>query len=134
MTTRVSAERSSDSTFFYGQADGCDATQMSCGDSVGVGSSSAPAPPRTITLEPVYVEGDAGTQKLVESYYAQRGPSCAEQAKTAALACAKAVGAGVAAGVSAAVPPAFAITLGRTFLDGVSCGAELRALYDCEAP
>lgn len=132
MTTPVFNERSSDSSLFYDPADNCDPTNMSCGGSVG--TSSTPAAPPAITLDPVYVTGDAGAQKLVEAYYVQTGPSCAEQAKTAALVCAKAIGAGVGTGLAAALPPAFAVMLGRTFLDGVSCGSELRALYDCEEP
>jgi hypothetical protein len=95
-------------------------------------TSSAPAAPE-VSIPPVVITGDAGARQLVENYDAAlERPDCSLEGATAALSCGKAglVAAGSIALSSTVVGTGIAIAM--TFAEGVECGKDLRAYYDCK--
>ncbi len=133
MTHPVSRANSSfyDVNAQLSSADACDASIASCG-----AAAEEPAPAaREMIIPPVVINGDAGAQQLIRGLdEARHAADCSLEAKTAALSCAKAgviamAGAATATTVVGAVP---AIAL--TVLEGVSCGKDLRAYYECVQP
>lgn len=110
----------------YADQNSCKPAAQSCtNEPRGAPLSAAQLPVGVIDLEPVYVVGDAGVQKLVEGY-------CAAEKVLAAEACAKAAATGVATGYTAAVVPVFVAGLVSTYLDAKACGRELAGVYNCE--
>jgi hypothetical protein len=100
-----------------------------------IGPPVPPAP--VVTIEPVVIEADAGTQELLKRHAASAGtsaPACMQES----LAAAKGggyVGAGVLATLSGAAtggPIGFAAGLAGLFLASWDEGANLRALYECK--
>lgn len=112
-----------------GQFTPADAADASSAASAPV--SSAPASP--VTVPEVVITGDAGVRQLVKNYdEALERPNCAYEGGAAALACGKA-GLAAAGGVlltTSVVGTGVAIAI--TFAEGVECGKELRAYYDCK--
>jgi len=126
MTTPVSTPNSSyyDPNAQFTPADG----------SQSVAESSEPITPRVVNLPPVMIVGDAGAQQLVQRYdTARKPPDCSLEGAEAALACGKA--GLVAAGGIVLGPLAVGglpLAVATTFAEGVSCGKELRAYYNCK--
>jgi hypothetical protein len=118
-----------DTSQFYGDSNSCDPAAQSCKSSRTAAPAASPGPivpePRAVTLETNYVVGEAGADKLFNDY-------CAAEKIASVLACGKAVTSAVSATSSAMVPVLFAAGLANTVFEGVACGKELVALYDCE--
>jgi len=114
---------------FYGDPNACDPAAQSCksrGTSAPAASAGPTEPePRAVTLETIYVVGDAGAEKLFNDY-------CAAEKLASVVACGKAVTSAVSATSSAMVPLFFAAGLANTIFEGFGCGKELAALNDCE--
>lgn len=100
----------------------CDPTLSSCADSPP-GSPSGGASPAVVTIEPVVITGDAGTQELLRRYDSQ---ACAAEKQTAKLSCPA-----IALGVLNAMEGGPSTGLATAFHASVTCGKDLRALYDC---
>ena len=116
----------SDTSQFYSDPSACDPAAQSCKNAPTAGArASEGEAPHVITLQPVYVEGDAGARSLVERH-------CAEQWKNAALACGAALGTAAGAVGTAAVPPLFVASLVGTVSAGATCGESLAALDACD--
>jgi hypothetical protein len=110
----------SDPSLFYADPDACNADVQSCQRPANPSTA-----PREVTLEPVYVTGEAGAQKLVDQY-------CETEKSAAIDACLKAGAVAVCAVPTAAYPPVFAAALLEVYLEGKACGKELALLHDCE--
>jgi hypothetical protein len=95
--------------------------------------SNAPAAASEVSIPPVVITADVGARQLVENYDAAlERPDCSLEGATAALSCGKAglVAAGSIALSSTVVGTGIAIAM--TFAEGVECGKDLRAYYDCK--
>ena len=96
-----------------------------------------PPPPPVITVDPVYIEGDAGRQELLRRHAAaQATPQCAQETKEAIKGGAW-VGGGVVgtlAGAATGGPLGLAAGLIGLFLASEEEGERLRHLYDCKKP
>jgi hypothetical protein len=98
-----------------------------------------PPPPRlpVITVDPVYIEGDAGRQELLRRHAAaQATPQCAQETKEAIKGGAW-VGGGVVgtlAGAATGGPLGLAAGLIGLFLASEDEGEKLRHLYECKKP
>ena len=126
MTTPISGTSPRfDTSQFYTDPNACDPAAQSCPSTAPAAASSLAVPPRVITLEPVYVEGETGAQKLFDDY-------CAAEKLSATVACGKAAIASVGAASTAPVPVLFAGALVGAVFEGVSCGKELASVYNCE--
>jgi hypothetical protein len=132
MTTPVSSANSS----FYDpnaqlNADGCDPNTASCQPAAPAEASA----PREVTIPPVLISGDAGAQQLVKQLdQAQGAPNCSLEAKEATRTCGEAATAGVLGGLAATTVLGAIPGLALAFWEGVECGKDLRAYYDCENP
>lgn len=95
-----------------------------------------PAPP-VVTIDPVYIEGDAGRQELLKRHAAATAaPQCVQETKEAVKGGAL-VGAGVLGTLGAAAaggPLGFAGALVGLFVMSEDEGEKLRHLYDCKKP
>lgn len=93
--------------------------------------SSAPASP--VTIPEVVITGDGGARQLVKNYDAAlERPDCSYEGGAAALACGKAglTAAGSVLLTTTVVGTGIAVAM--TLAEGVECGKELRAYYDCK--
>ncbi len=94
-----------------------------------------PPPPPVVTIDPVYIEGDAGRQELVKRHaVATAAPNCLPESKSAAKGSLN-VGAGVLATLTGAAtggPLGLAAGLVALFAASLDEGAALRNLYDCK--
>jgi hypothetical protein len=105
--------------------DTCDPNNACCNDPLPEAApASAPSRGSVVNIDPVVVTGDAGARDLIRQYDSQ---SCAIQTRNAAISC-LAIGAAIR---SAAVADPISATV-SAFQTSLSCGKELRALYDCE--
>jgi len=101
--------------------------------------SAPPSRPPVVTIDPVYIEGDAGRQELVRRHGAATAaapPSCAQETKEAVKGGAW-VGASVVGTLAAAAtggPLGFAAGLVGLFLTSEDEGEKLRHRYDCKNP
>lgn len=98
--------------------------------------AAPPPPPRVVTIDPVYIEGDAGRQELLRRHAAAKAaPLCVQETKEAVKG---GVNTGLAIGgavVAAATGPlGFAVGLGVLFMMSEDEGEKLRHLYDCKKP
>jgi hypothetical protein len=90
-------------------------------------------PPPPITVEPVYIDGDAGARELVKQHPAGGSRECREQALQALNG-----GLGVAGGVlgtlaaASAGPLGIAAGIAVLVKESIDEGSRLRALYDCK--
>ena len=101
----------------------CDPTIASCAEP----RSEAPPParePAAVTVDPVIITGDAGSQELLRRYDASR--ACNTEKQSAALACPA-----IAAGVLNALEGGPWTGAATSFHASVLCGKELRAVSDC---
>ena len=131
MTTPISNSSSVyDPSTHVSRLDECDSSNSSCAVS---GAAAEPAQRHVVTLEPVYVHGDASTQQLVEQYDQKRSSSCFREGLSAAATCGGAAAAtvGTAAAVVTVVLGAAGVAM--SFAAGVTCGKDLRAWSDCNA-
>jgi hypothetical protein len=96
-----------------------------------------PPPPPVVTIDPVYVEGDAGRQELLRRHAAATAaPQCAHETKEAVKGGAL-VGAGVLAtlgGAATGGPLGLAGGLIALLVASEDEGEKLRHLYDCKKP
>ncbi|HXS18357.1 MAG TPA: hypothetical protein VN764_14260 [Polyangiaceae bacterium] len=96
-----------------------------------------PPPPPVVTIDPVYIEGDAGRQELLRRHLAgSPAPQCVQATKEAVKGGAW-VGGGVVgtlAGAATGGPLGFAAGLVGLFLTSEDEGEKLRHLYDCKKP
>ncbi len=94
-------------------------------------------PPAVVTLDPVYIEGDAGTQKLIAQHDSrQRVPDCrAEKRDVTTSSIALAGGAMLAVGTLAT---GGALAVAGTLLClvglGIDTGSKVHQLQDCDKP
>ncbi len=99
--------------------------------------AAPPPPPRVVTIDPVYIEGDAGRQELLRRHAAAKAaPLCVQETKEAVKGGAW-VGGGVVgtlAGAATGGPLGFAAGLIGLFLASEDEGEKLRHLYDCKKP
>ncbi len=93
------------------------------------GPAGTPTPPNKITLDPVTIVGELGSRELIQQYDATqaRAPSCRTEKDNAELTCLSAAG-----NLLAAAPAGPLLGSFVAFNSGLSCGRELRDLYDCE--
>jgi hypothetical protein len=128
MATPVSNTNSSfyDQNAQFSAADGCNSSNATCGPAEAT-------PAREVTIPPVVVNGDAGAQQLVKQLDASRkAPNCSLEGLNAALSCGKA-GITAAGGALLATSVVGAtVAVAATFAEGISCGKDLRAYYDCK--
>jgi hypothetical protein len=130
MPTPVSNANSSfyDPNAQLSSADGCSSTNATCGP------TEAP-PAREVTIPPVVITGDAGAQQLVKQLDASRNaPSCSLEGLNAALSCGKAGITAAGGALLATTVVGAAVAAAATFAEGISCGKDLRAYYDCKTP
>ena len=127
MTTPISSESSS----YYDPN-----AQVSSTAEGDVDASSGPSlqsPARVITIEPVVITGDASAEQLVKKHDAgRRAPDCSMEAKNAALSCTKAGLTAAGGALLSTTGAGVVIGAAMTFAESVSCGKDLRALYDCK--
>jgi hypothetical protein len=105
-------------------ADGADSAAATC----------EVTPSREVNLPPVTITGDAGAKQLVQRHdVARQQATCTVEGATAALSCGKA-GLVAAAGVlvSATTVVGTALAAASALAEGISCGRDLRAYYDCK--
>lgn len=95
-------------------------------------ASGAPASPE-VTIPEVVISGDAGSRQIIKNYdEALERPDCSFQGAEAALSCGKA-GLAAAGGVLLSTTVVgTGIAAAITFAEGVECGKDLRAYYDCK--
>ncbi len=96
-----------------------------------------PAPPPVVTIDPVYIEGDAGRQELLKRYTAATAaPQCLQETKDAVKGGVWVGGSvlGTLAGAATGGPMGFAAGLVALFLTSEDEGEKLRHLYDCTKP
>jgi hypothetical protein len=100
----------------------CDPSLASCDD------ARSPTPqarePAVVTIAPVTITGDAGSQELLRRYDASQ--ACNAEKQSVALACPA-----IAAGVLNALEGGPWTGAAASFHASVLCGKELRALFDC---
>jgi hypothetical protein len=103
----------------------CDPNIASCSDSPPASpvNPTNPTCPTVVTIEPVVITGDAGTQELLRRYDSD---VCTAEKQTAELSCSA-----IALGVLNAVDGARSSAVTTAFHASVICGKDLRALYDC---
>lgn len=133
MTTPVSNTNRSfyDPNAQSGSADPCDPSNASCGPSPEPASPS----PREVTIPPVAINGEAGSQQLVKQLdAARRAPDCSLEGKNAALSCAKAGIAAAGGALLSTTVVGAAVGAAAAFAEGISCGKDLRTYYDCKNP
>ena len=102
------------------------------GDSAA--AASEVTPPREVTIPPVTITGDAGAKQLVQRHDpAHQQADCSVEGATAALSCGKA-GLVAATGVlvSATTVVGTALAAAAALAEGITCGKDLRAYYDCK--
>jgi len=80
------------------------------------------------------IVGDAGAKQLVQRHDAARKlPDCSVEGQSAALSCGKA-GLAAATGILvSATVVGTALAAAATLAEGISCGKDLRAYYDCKS-
>lgn len=128
MTTPVSNANSSfyDPNAQFSPADGCNSSNATCGP------TEAP-PAREVTIPPVVIKGDAGAQQLVKQLDALRqAPNCSIEGLNAGLSCGKAGIAAAGGALLATTVVGAAVAAAATLAEGISCGKDLRAYYDCK--
>lgn len=133
MTSPVSQ---SNSSFYDPNAEVCRADDPAASSSTvsTLSPQVSASPAREVTLPPVSITGDAGARQLVERYERARStPNCSTQAEDAALSCAKAAVSAISTVVTSPSGIVAALAYVRTFLDGTSCGRDLRSYNDCKA-
>jgi hypothetical protein len=133
MTTPISSSNSSvyDPSAQMSFADGSNSATASSGST----ASAAPPAPPVVTLDPVVIEGDAGTRQLLERYErSRRVPDCSAEASEAAQSCAKAGLAAVTGGLAATTLVGAIPAVAITFVESVSCGEDLAAYFECDSP
>jgi hypothetical protein len=94
-------------------------------------------PPPVVTIDPVYIEGDAGSQELLRRHAAANAaPQCAQETKEAVKGGAWVGGGalGTLAGAATGGPLGFAAGLVGLLLASEDEGEKLRHLYDCKKP
>jgi len=102
-------------------------------DSATSGPSPAASPSREITLSPVVITGDPGAQQLVRQHEAARqAPDCSQEAKDAALSCAKAGITAAGGSLLATTVVGAGVAVAATLAEAFSCGKDLRTYYDCK--
>lgn len=101
----------------------CDPSIATCDDPRPEATPAA-REPAVVTIEPVVITGDAGSQELLRRYDASE--ACNAEKQSAALAC-PAIVAGVLNALEGG-PWTGAVT---SFHASVLCGKELRAVFDC---
>jgi len=97
-------------------------------------ASSEPAARREVNVQPVMITGEAGAKHLVQRHdAAPKLPDCLDESAEAALSCGKA-GLVAATGilVSATTVVGTALAAAATLAEGIACGKELRAYYECK--
>lgn len=109
-------------------------TPVDGGDgAASVSASNAPAAPPEVSIPPVVITGDAGAQQLVKQHDATRQQlDCFLEGATAALACGKAGLAAARSIFSSTNVIGTGLAIATALADGVACGKELRAYYDCK--
>jgi hypothetical protein len=99
----------------------------------GAASNAVAAPPE-VSIPPVVITGDVGVRQLLQNYDAAlERPDCSLEGATAALSCGKA-GLVAAGGIllSSTTVVGTGLAVAMTLAEGVECGKDLRAYYDCK--
>ena len=111
-------------------ADACNPEVASC-DAV---TSQAPENPRSVTVDPVYVTGEADSAacELVRRYDASAPPRCSTEQNNALLTCGLAAVA--AASTAAAAPSVIGVVLAGSTMVGaaVQCARDIKIVLDCQ--
>lgn len=134
MTTPISSSNSSvyDPSAQMCLADGSGPATSSSGPTAPAGPTASPP---VVTLDPVVIEGDAGTRQLLERYeQSRRVPDCSTEAKEAAQSCAKAGLAADTGGLTATTLVGALPAIAITFVESFACGEDLAAYFECENP
>jgi hypothetical protein len=99
-------------------------------------AASAPVsndPASAATIPEVVITGDAGARQLVKNYDAAlEQPDCSYEGGAAALACGKAALTAAGGVLLTSTVVGTGIAVAMTLAEGVECGKELRAYYDCK--
>lgn len=119
--------RSSEPALYSAESSACDPSVASCA------LPEKPVTRASVTLEPVEITGDLGTQHLIEQYDRSRGtPDCSAERDLAYLACANAASTALGAVAAAGTGIGLVAGVAMTVVQGVVCGKELAALNQCE--
>lgn len=100
----------------------CDPSMSSCADST---ASSA-----VITIEPVIITGNAGSESLVKAYDAA-APQCRREVSNLVYECGTAALAAASTGITAPTGVGLAISLGVTALASAKCGQVIADYLSC---
>jgi hypothetical protein len=130
MTTPIS---STNSCYYDPNAQFTPADGACSGGAPNVAAANPPAVSSEVSIPPVVITGDAGAQELVRQHDAAREPAdCSLEAETAALSCGKAGLAAASGIVSTPTVIGAGLAAAATLAQGVECGRDLRAFYDCK--